>query len=61
MPIKGDSGGPLLIGNEREGFLQVGITSYGSLNCGQLADPGVFTRITRFFEWINTSTGSLLE
>ncbi|KGD65383.1 serine endopeptidase [Alcanivorax nanhaiticus] len=52
----GDSGGPLFMG---EGFLndrpQVGITSYG-YECGDAANPGIYTRVSKFVPWIETLT-----
>jgi len=52
-----------MVGNQKDGFLQVGITSYGdALFCGLVSNkPGVFTRVSRFFDWININTGGLLE
>ncbi|GMH36921.1 hypothetical protein BSKO_04794 [Bryopsis sp. KO-2023] len=68
---KGDSGGPLLILDTKQGFniksgkpefdLLVGIVSYGSEGCGSRnakeAKPDVFTRLTAFRQWIDEKMG----
>ncbi|XP_046439800.1 trypsin-1-like [Daphnia pulex] len=46
----GDSGGPILV----NGF-QVGITSFG---IGCASDPGVYTRITAYLDWIASTIKS---
>lgn len=51
-PCYGDSGGPLVVRNGAEGWLQVGITSWG-YDCGYPNAPGVFSRIPAFVDWIN--------
>jgi secreted trypsin-like serine protease len=49
---RGDSGGPLLVRpTSARGFVQVGITSFGTSSCG-LGVPAVFTRVSRFSNWI---------
>lgn len=59
--IQGDSGGPLLVGNKKNGFIQVGVVSFGPTACGvKDVVPGVYARVSRFFDWINTKTGGLL-
>ena len=45
----GDSGGPLISESVR-GEVQVGIVSFGSKKCGEY--PGVYTRISSFYEWL---------
>lgn len=51
---KGDSGGPLMYA-EKNGkiltYYQIGIISYG-YKCAEKGYPGVFTKVTKFLEWI---------
>ena len=50
----GDSGGPLFVpkGNE---LVQAGITSWGG-DCAAPNSPGVFTRVARYRDWIESYT-----
>ena len=48
---KGDSGGPLLIMTGSERYVQSGITSFGSRDCGD-GTPGVYTKVSAFIKWI---------
>jgi trypsin len=48
-PCVGDSGGPLIVGED----LQVGIVSFG-ISCGALREPTVFSRISGLREFIDT-------
>lgn len=51
----GDSGGPLLVWNNRQQqWLQIGIISWGS-GCAEAGIYGVYTAVSSFAEWI-TST-----
>lgn len=51
---QGDSGGPLIVFKNNVP-LQVGIVSYGDGYCPS-NKPGVFTRVTRFIDWIEQVT-----
>ncbi|XP_018306897.1 trypsin-1 [Mycetomoellerius zeteki] len=48
---KGDSGGPLISHNGKKSVL-TGIVSWGILPCGTLGAPSVYTRISKFNNWI---------
>jgi len=45
----GDSGGPLLLDTD-EGWLQIGVTSFG-IGCGA-ERPGIYSRVSFYTEWI---------
>lgn len=52
---EGDSGGPLtMIDNDGRSYL-IGIISWG-IGCALPSQPGVYTRITAFSDWINEVT-----
>ncbi|KAK5857785.1 hypothetical protein PBY51_011005 [Eleginops maclovinus] len=46
----GDSGGPLLYNG-----VAVGITSNGGKKCGQIKKPGIYTIISLYTEWIDST------
>ncbi|XP_072221042.1 complement factor D [Leuresthes tenuis] len=48
----GDSGGPLLYNG-----IAVGITSNGGKKCGQVKKPGIYTIISHYTEWIDSTMG----
>ncbi|XP_064097295.1 transmembrane protease serine 9-like [Macrobrachium nipponense] len=50
----GDSGGSLVV-KEGERHTLVGITSFG-YGCGRPDTPGVYTRVTRYLNWIMENT-----
>ncbi|KFM80909.1 Serine proteinase stubble, partial [Stegodyphus mimosarum] len=49
---EGDSGGPMVIRGERGHWTLVGLISWG-MGCAAPKQPGVYTRITKFTDWIN--------
>ncbi|XP_039306345.1 uncharacterized protein LOC105193902 [Solenopsis invicta] len=50
---QGDSGGPLLV-QEADKLEIAGIVSWG-VGCGRPGYPGVYTRVTRYLNWINAN------
>ena len=49
----GDSGGPMVVRRERDDrFVLGGIISWG-IGCAEPNQPGVYTRISEFRDWIN--------
>ena len=52
----GDSGGPgVWIDDDNRAFA-IGITSWGN-GCAREGFPGVYTRITKYLDWITANTG----
>ncbi|XP_013172800.1 PREDICTED: chymotrypsin-like protease CTRL-1 [Papilio xuthus] len=47
----GFGGAPLLINRDGQ-YLQIGIVSFGSENCGSEGVPSVYTNIAHYFHWI---------
>ncbi|XP_066952430.1 venom protease-like [Macrobrachium rosenbergii] len=47
----GDSGGPLLLRNEENQLVAIGVVSTG-FGCGRPRQPGLYTRVSKFLDWI---------
>ncbi|KAM7285279.1 hypothetical protein ISCGN_032233 [Ixodes scapularis] len=56
---QGDSGGPLMLKRGDGRWLQVGVVSWG-IGCGRLGFPGIYTRVSRYTEFIWNVTGGTL-
>ena len=49
---KGDSGGPVM-----QGGVLVGIVSWGKVTCAGTGEPGVYTRLSSYTDWIRDTIG----
>lgn len=49
---KGDSGGPLVIREGPNRWVQVGIVSWGDVNCARIGAYGVYARVSEYADWI---------
>jgi secreted trypsin-like serine protease len=55
---QGDSGGALLVLDERTEFLIAGLVSWGE-GCGNTPNPGVYVRVSSYLEWIQSRIDGL--
>lgn len=55
--MQGDSGGALVIDDGADGYTQIGITSFVSVNGCEGGDPAAFTRVTGYLAWLEEVTG----
>jgi hypothetical protein len=54
---RGDSGGPL-VGKDPGGrFLQIGVVSFGALNCAAKGVYGAYTKVSAFENWLRVTSG----
>ncbi|XP_070509422.1 venom protease-like [Chironomus tepperi] len=52
---KGDSGGPLQVGNDDEAkctYKLIGVVSFGALDCGTPGLPGIYVNVFNYLKWI---------
>ncbi|ADD68737.1 peptidase S1 and S6 chymotrypsin/Hap [Denitrovibrio acetiphilus DSM 12809] len=56
---QGDSGGPLFVQNSDGTETLIGVVSYG-LGCAEAGQPGVYTKVANYFNWIEEKTGLTL-
>lgn len=49
-----DSGGPLMV-QQNGRFYLVGIGSFGPAKCGLRAVPGIYTRVVKYADWIDSN------
>uniref|UniRef100_UPI00398E6BB7 complement factor I n=1 Tax=Pristiophorus japonicus TaxID=55135 RepID=UPI00398E6BB7 len=56
---KGDSGGPLVCSDERNEAYVWGVVSWGP-QCGTVGYPGVYTKVSQFFNWLSIHVGRAL-
>ena len=54
IQLQGDSGGPLQCNMKDGRWYLAGLTSFGS-GCAKPGFPDVFTRLTHYLEWINST------
>ncbi|EZA52935.1 hypothetical protein DMN91_000954 [Ooceraea biroi] len=59
---QGDSGGPLITAREDKKYELIGVVSWGN-GCARRGYPGVYTRVTRYMDWIlkNSMDGCFCE
>ena len=57
----GDSGGPFVCRAEDGTWVQYGLTSHGSRECGRKGTAGVYTNTYAFGDWIRSHIGTVLN
>lgn len=55
FPLKGDSGGSLFQ-KYNGSWYALGVVSFGHLFCGGEGIPAVYTRVSKFLQWIKNET-----
>lgn len=54
----GDSGGPIVARTVGGALVQIGVTSYGDVECGTRGSADVFARVSEYLPWIQRTTGN---
>ena len=57
---QGDSGGPLMAQTGSKEWRQIGIVSWGK-ECARAGQPGVYTRVSAFADWIHRNMGVVAD
>jgi secreted trypsin-like serine protease len=53
LKFLGDSGGPIQLAHMNYVYYVAGVVSFGDAKCGS-GDPGVYTRVSKFIDWIES-------
>lgn len=57
---QGDSGGPLMLQGPNKRWMVIGVVSWG-IKCGQPNYPGVYTRVSKYIDWIHQNSKDIYK
>ncbi|CAG2121751.1 unnamed protein product, partial [Medioppia subpectinata] len=57
---QGDSGGPLMLQGPNQRWMIIGVVSWG-IKCGEPNQPGVYTRISKYIDWIRANSNDVYK